>query len=107
MAQIIWTDPASSDLNTIAEYISLDKPLAAKKLVQKVLSKVELLQKHPQIGSKLKQLKTSHYRQLIIKPCRVIYRSFVNTIYIISIQRTERLFHLSSLKKRETLSGLV
>ena len=26
MAQIIWTEPALSDLNEIAEYIAIDKP---------------------------------------------------------------------------------
>jgi len=36
MAQIIWTEPALSDLDAIAEYIALDKPSAAMKLVQKV-----------------------------------------------------------------------
>ncbi len=36
MAQIIWTEPALLDLNEIAEYIAIDKPSAAIRLVQKV-----------------------------------------------------------------------
>jgi len=35
MAQIIWTEPALSDLDEIAEYIALDKPNAANRLVEK------------------------------------------------------------------------
>jgi len=38
MAQIIWTEPALSDLDVIAEYIALDKPSAAINLVQRVFS---------------------------------------------------------------------
>ena len=36
MAQVIWTEPALSDLDAIADYISLDNPEAAKALVQRV-----------------------------------------------------------------------
>jgi plasmid stabilization system protein ParE len=30
MAEIIWTEPALSDLDTIADYIALDKPEAQR-----------------------------------------------------------------------------
>jgi len=33
MAEIVWADPSIQDLDTIAEYIALDKPEAARKLV--------------------------------------------------------------------------
>ncbi|TXL11436.1 plasmid stabilization protein, partial [Methylococcaceae bacterium CS2] len=38
MAQVIWTEPALSDLDAIAEYIALDEPSAAISLVKKVFS---------------------------------------------------------------------
>ena len=38
MAQIIWAEPALSDLREIAEYIALDKVNAAKDLAEKVFS---------------------------------------------------------------------
>ena len=41
MAQIIWTEPALSDLDAIADYIALDKPEAARRLVQRVFKHVE------------------------------------------------------------------
>jgi len=34
MAQVIWMEPALSDLNAIEEYIALDKPSAAIYLVK-------------------------------------------------------------------------
>ena len=39
MARLIWTEPALNDLETIAEYIALDKPDAAKKYVQRVFER--------------------------------------------------------------------
>jgi plasmid stabilization system protein ParE len=35
MARVIWTEPALSDLDGIADYIALDDPEAAKRLPQK------------------------------------------------------------------------
>ncbi len=51
MGEIIWTEPALSDLNRIADYITLDNPEAADRLVQRVFDHVEILEKHPESGS--------------------------------------------------------
>ena len=44
MAEIVWTDPALSDLDAIADYIALENPLAARQLVRRVFLHVEQLQ---------------------------------------------------------------
>lgn len=48
MAQIIWTEPALSDLNEIAEYIAKDKVEAARRLVKQVFSNVDRLEQFPE-----------------------------------------------------------
>ena len=50
MAQIVWTEPALQDLDQIADYISLDNPDAAKKLVRQCFQRVEYLSQHPKMG---------------------------------------------------------
>jgi plasmid stabilization system protein ParE len=40
MARVIWTEPALSDLDGIADYIALEDPAAAKRLVRKVFLRV-------------------------------------------------------------------
>ena len=56
MAELIWTEPALSDLDAIADYIALDNPEAARGLVQRVLRHVEQLVEHPESGSRPKEL---------------------------------------------------
>lgn len=56
MAKVIWTEPALSDLDAIADYIALDKPSAARELVQRVFAHVEQLAAHPLSGSKPPEL---------------------------------------------------
>ena len=51
MAKVIWADPAIQDLDAIADYIALDKPEAAHRLVRRVLAAVERLQRFPHMGS--------------------------------------------------------
>ena len=51
MAKIVWTEPAVSDLDAIADYIALDNPAAARQLVQRVFEHVEQLERYPESGS--------------------------------------------------------
>ncbi len=89
MAQIIWTEPALSDLNEIAEYIALDKIDAARRLLKKVFSSVERLEHFPESGRIPPELGFSIYREIIVGPCRIFYRIDENEVYILSVMRGE------------------
>jgi len=90
MARVIWTEPALNDLDEIADYIAVDKPLAARLLVQKIFKKAELLRKFPQLGTIPPELKEFPYRQLVIPPCRIFYRIDKKTVYMVAVIRGER-----------------
>jgi addiction module RelE/StbE family toxin len=100
MARIIWTEPALQDLDEIADYISLDKPLAASQLVQRVIERVEPLATHPKSGSVPAELKGTPYRQLVIPPVRIFYRPQNEVVYIVYSMRGERLFRNDDLLER-------
>ncbi len=104
MAEIIWTEPALSDLDAIADYIALDKQDAASRLVQRVLGHVELLATHPELGSRIPELRPrSHYRQIVEAPCRAFYRHDLKRkkVFILGVMRGERQFKKSKLTSRE------
>jgi plasmid stabilization system protein ParE len=101
MVEIVWTDCALTDLDTIADYIALDEPTAARELVQRIFAHVEQLRTHPDSGSKPVELRGSRYRQIVEPPCRVFYRHDRDKIYILYVMRGERRFGKSSLSKRE------
>ncbi len=90
MAQVIWTEPALLDLNEIAEYIALDKPDAARQLVQKIFTKTERLEAFPESGRWPPELKKSRYREIIVDPCRIFYRVEKEKVYILHVLRSER-----------------
>jgi toxin ParE1/3/4 len=104
MARIIWTEPALEQLDEIADYISLDDPVAAKKLVRRVLDRVHHLQAFPEMGSCPIELRGSEYRHLVIPPLRVFYRIAGDTVLIVYVMRTERLFRIANLEHRDETS---
>lgn len=92
MAQVIWTEPALSDLNKIADYIALDKFSAAQRLIQQIFSSVERLEQFLESGHIPPELEHSRYREIIVGPCRIFYRSDnePNKAYILYVMRGER-----------------
>lgn len=99
MAQIIWTDPARDDLAEIYEYIALDNPDAAERVVARILRHVKQLEDHPKSGSVPPELpRSSEYRQIVEPPCRIFYRIEKDTIFIVHVMRSERLLRPSHLE---------
>ncbi|MDB4473928.1 type II toxin-antitoxin system RelE/ParE family toxin [Opitutaceae bacterium] len=90
MAQIVWSDPALDQLDAIADYIALDKPEAARELVQRVFEKTDRVRTFTQLGRRVPELKNSNFRQVWINPCWIYYRVDGNTVYIVHIRRAER-----------------
>ncbi len=101
MAEVIWTEPALSDLDAIADYIALENPDAARELVQRIFRHAGQLADHPQSGSKPQELRGWRYRQIVEPPCRVLYREDSDRVYILYVMRTERLLRRGKLKSRD------
>ncbi len=101
MAELIWTEPALSDLDAIADYIELDNPEAARGLVQRVFQHVEQLADYPESGSRPRELRGSRYRQIVEPPCRVFYRYDGKRVFILYVMRGEMRLRERHLRKRE------
>lgn len=101
MAEVVWTEPALSELDAIADYIALENPDAARELVQRIFHHVGQLADHPQSGSKPNELRGWRYRQIVEPPCRVFYREDTDRVYILYVMRAERLLRRGKLKSRD------
>ena len=99
MAQIIWSEPALTDLDAIADYIAIDNPQAASNLVKRIFQHIDQLQDHPESGSKPHELRGSRHRQRIEPPCRVIYRhdKSHSQVFILHVMRSEQKLKRSKL----------
>ena len=99
MVEIVWTEPGLSDLDAIADFVALENPVAAQKMVHKIFRHVEQLADHPRSGSKPTELKGHNYRQIIEPPCRVFYRHNNTHVFILHVMRSEQRLRASKLKR--------
>ncbi|HVI58384.1 MAG TPA: type II toxin-antitoxin system RelE/ParE family toxin [Luteimonas sp.] len=100
MAEIVWSEPALSDLDAIADYIALESPAAASELVKRIFGHVQQLADHPESGSRPQELGRSRYRQIVEPPCRVFYRHDGHKVFILHVLRSERLLRKGQLASR-------
>ena len=91
MAEVIWTEPALQELSAIAEYLALDNPTAASRLVEEVFDKTDRLEGFPQSGRIPPELPNSVYREVVVPPCRIFYREDETRVFVLFVMREERL----------------
>jgi toxin ParE1/3/4 len=101
MARLIWTEPAIADLEAIADYIALDKPDAATRYVQQVFAAVERLIRFPKSGARIPEIPHFPYRQVVVPPCRILYRVEGENILIVFIMRGEQRLREIDLTERD------
>lgn len=100
MAEVIWTEPALSDLDAIADYIALDNPDAGRAMVQRVFAHVDQLGDHPDSGSKPPELRGWRFRQIVEPPCRIFYRHEGAKVFFLHVMRAEGLLCKTKLSGR-------
>jgi addiction module RelE/StbE family toxin len=91
MGQLIWSESAISDLNSIGEYIAADSENAAQKFVQELIKKASRLVAHPEKGRPLPENIPGNYRQILHKSYRIIYRINKKNIIISSVYHQKKL----------------
>lgn len=73
MAEINWTHEAEKWLKDIHDYIALDNPLAANRVIMGIYEKAQILKKHPQIGHKYYYERNEDIRILLYGHYRIAY----------------------------------
>lgn len=74
MAQLKWTREAQHWLQDIHEHIALDNPAAARRTIEALISKAELLLDHPDLGYR-HPASAGDVRILLHEHYRIVYRN--------------------------------
>jgi len=88
-----WARPARKDLENIIDYISQNNVDAAIAVFEKIKEKCESLNQFPDKGRIVPELKAYgilSYRELIISPWRVIYRTSDQKVYVLAVIDSRR-----------------
>ena len=85
---IKWTETARNDLESIIDYIAIDSPQNALSVLDRLETKVKILEKFPKQGRIIPELEPYNYfmyREIIETPWRIIYKNDSDIIYIMAI----------------------
>ena len=87
-----WTSPAKRDLKRIYDYIAEDSVFYAKKVVEDIVSRSEILENLPEIGRMVPELGNPDIRELIVYSYRLVYRIKEGNVQILTIIHGKRDF---------------
>jgi len=74
MAELIWSDYALTELESIFDYIALDSRRYAQYTIQNIFKATEILETFPESGRHLPEFSGLPYRELLLGNYRIIYR---------------------------------
>ena len=90
--KIVVTQSVLGDLESIKEYYSDEgAPHIGEKFQREIVSHIQRLKTHPDIGRTVPELSTPSIRELIHPPFRIVYLREESTVRIIRVWRSERL----------------
>lgn len=94
MSKLFFSPLAAQDLQEIKVYISaeLAGSIAAKNILQKILKRLQRLQRYPRSGASLSAIVNTDYRYLVCENYIAFYRYDGKNIYIIRILYHKRDF---------------
>ena len=86
--EVIWAKTAENDLLKIIEYIAQDNRSNALKILKKIKKQVAGLYHSPErcrIVPELYDQGITQYREMVIKPWRILYRISNSKVYVLSV----------------------
>jgi toxin ParE1/3/4 len=85
--RIRWTPTALRDLEALHSYVAEDSPGAAANEVERILSALDALSLHPELG---RNGRVSGTRELVVPPYIVAYRTQKMSIEVLAIVHAAR-----------------
>jgi addiction module RelE/StbE family toxin len=89
--RVHWTQNAIEHLVNIYEYIALNSPTYANRMVDRITHRSEQIADQPLSGRKVPEYQTEDIRELIEKPYRIIFRIKANQIDVLAVIHGARL----------------
>jgi addiction module RelE/StbE family toxin len=91
--KVLWTAVAVRDLQDIIEFIAADSTINATAVLNKLKTRVAELDQHPERGREVPELAgvgLSGWRELVVKPYRIVYRIDRDSVYILGVLDSRR-----------------
>ncbi len=101
--KIIWSPLAIDRTTEIAEYIAQDNSLAAKKWVETLFKKVQLLKSSPKCGRIVPEVRRDDIREIIYGNYRIIYRAEKNKISVLTVRHGKQILPIKEIQSEPSV----
>ncbi len=91
--RVQWAEAAVRDLEELMSYIAADSPLNAERILDKLEKRAQTLESTPVRGRVVPELAhfgIRNWRELIVKPFRIIYRIDEDTVNVLAVLEGRR-----------------
>ena len=82
---VVWTVSARDSLDEIIEYVSIDSPVGAEKVLDLVLAAVESLSQLSERGRLVPEIASPDFREIFVYRYRVIYQISASEVRILAV----------------------
>ncbi len=87
---VIWSAPAKADLRSIHDFIAADSRHYARKVVQDLIDKTDILDRLPRVGRVVPELGDDNIRELLPFSYRVIYEIKSEVVVVLAVVHKRR-----------------
>jgi plasmid stabilization system protein ParE len=96
---VIWSQPAKADLRSIHDFIAHDSTHYAKKVVQDIREKTDILERLPKLGRKVAELDDEQVRELSLYSYRIIYEIKDEEIFVLAVAHKRQDLKAEDIKR--------
>ncbi|WPL15748.1 Plasmid stabilization system protein [Thiorhodovibrio winogradskyi] len=97
---VVWSQPARADLRSIHDFIAHDSRFYAKKVVQDIREKTDILERVPRAGKKVTELNEDTVRELSLYSYRIIYKIKEEGIFVLAVVHKRRDLKAGNIEKQ-------
>ena len=87
---VIWSNLAKTDLLSIHDFIARDSRHYAKKVIQDIREKTDVLDELPKVGKKVPELNDENVRELSLYSYRIIYEIKDQGMFVLTVVHKRR-----------------
>ncbi len=88
--KIVWTNSATSDLQSIRDYIAQGSDYYADHLVAGIIKAVGILERFPELGPVVPEFGEDEIRERILDNYRVLYQTRVDRVLVLAVVHASR-----------------
>ncbi|QQS36071.1 MAG: type II toxin-antitoxin system RelE/ParE family toxin [Ignavibacteriales bacterium] len=96
--KIIWSPLAAERLDRVYEFIAEDNLPAAKKMVDRIIKRIDTLSKNPERGRKVPETNREEIREVFEGEYRIIYRMESGIVHILTIRNFKQVLLPKDIK---------